>query len=218
MFERYTESARRTLFFSRYEATQHGSTWIESQHVLLGILREEKGVAARVLAAVPIGQLREQFSRGTAARGRATAVEIPFSAEAKRVLQHAADEADGLQHRHIGTEHLLLGLLREERSAAGAALIGHGLQLGDVRRQVGELAATAAPDEAEHHDPKARSVTLLGPAVDLMKGTGGHRHLQLVAEVLDHFAQHVPLDDEGRELVARMQRDVAALQARLPPH
>jgi len=148
MFERYTESARRVLFFSRDEASRLGSISIEPEHLLLGLLRDSEAIA--VLATVSLGRLREDTETKVVFRKKlATSVEIPFAAGSKRVLQFAAEEADALLHNHIGAEHLLLGLLREEHSHAAAALGAHGVRLSDVRQAVktlsGQPGASPAP-------------------------------------------------------------------------
>ena len=143
MFERYTESARRTLFFSRYEASQLGSVAIESEHLLLGLIREP--AILRALLSVPLEPLRRDIAAGLTLKEKlSTSVEIPFSAEAKRALQFAAAEADALGHGHIGNEHLLLGLLREDHSRTASVLVAHGAHLGDLRKQVAALPVPSA--------------------------------------------------------------------------
>ncbi len=138
MFERYTESARRSLFFARYEASQLGSISIEPEHMLLGLMRE--GAALTAILPVPLDGLRQEIEGRIVFREKlSTSVEIPFSAKTKRMLQFAAEEADRLQHDHIGSEHLLLGLLREEHSIAASILATHGVRLSDVRRDVEKL-------------------------------------------------------------------------------
>jgi ATP-dependent Clp protease ATP-binding subunit ClpC len=115
MFERYTEKARRVIFFARYEASQFGSPYIESEHVLLGIVREDKPLTNRFLRA-EVASIRKQVETQTTTReNTATSVDLPLSNESKRVLAYAGEEAERLAHKHIGTEHLLLGLLREEK-------------------------------------------------------------------------------------------------------
>jgi ATP-dependent Clp protease ATP-binding subunit ClpC len=144
MFERFTESARRALFFARFEVTQLGATSIETEHLLLGLTRESKGIIAQILAlshVSPSDIRKEVESRSVFHQKIATSVEIPFGAETKRVLQFAAEEADRLGHSYIGTEHLLLGLLREEGSVAASILSVHGLRSDDVRRTMVELLA-----------------------------------------------------------------------------
>lgn len=142
MFERYTEQARRVLFFARYEACQFGSLSIESEHVLLGLIRQGKGLTSRIFAQsnLSLDSLRKEIEGRIAVRENvATSVEIPFSDESKRILQCAADESDRLLHNYIGAEHLLLGVLREERSLAGTILTEKGVRLDAVRQQLVSL-------------------------------------------------------------------------------
>ena len=142
MFERYTERARRVLFFARYEASQLGSISIEPEHLLLGLMREGKGLTARIFARSNLSfeHIRREIEGRMVFREKvSTSVEIPFSAEAKRVLGYTAEEADRLRHNHIGTEHLLLGLLREERSLASTILTEKGLEPERVRKDIVQL-------------------------------------------------------------------------------
>ena len=97
MFERYTERARRVLFFARYEATQLGSTSIETEHLLLGLIREGKGLTSRIFARshLSLESIRKEIEGRTVFREKvSTSVEIPFSAETKRVLTFAADHSE----------------------------------------------------------------------------------------------------------------------------
>ena len=142
MFERYTERARRVLFFARYEASQLGSISIETEHLLLGLIREGKGLTSRIFARshLSLESIRKEIEGRTVFREKvSTSVEIPFSTETKRVLQHAAEEADRLLHNYIGTEHLLLGILREERSVASSILSEKGMRLTGVREDIVQL-------------------------------------------------------------------------------
>ena len=139
MFERYTERARRVLFFARYEASQLGSISIETEHLLLGLIREGKGLTSRIFARsnLSLENIRKQIEGRTVFREKvSTSVEIPFSGETKRLLQFAAEEADRLLHNYIGTEHLLLGILREERSIAASILMEKGMRLSSVREHI----------------------------------------------------------------------------------
>jgi hypothetical protein len=144
VFERYTEKARRVIFFARYEASHFGSPYIETEHILLGVLREDKGLSNRFLRSPgSVESIRKQIEDHTTVRENVlTSVDLPLSNESKRVLAYAAEEAERLGHRHIGTEHLLLGLLREETSFAADILHERGLRLAIVREA---LAASAQP-------------------------------------------------------------------------
>ena len=120
MFERYTEGARRVLFFARYEASQLGSASIEAEHLLLGLLRDgATGVAARTFrhAGLDYDRIRAEVSKAAEGLPKvATTVEMPLSRGCRAVLERAAEEADGLKHPHVGVDHLLLGLLYETGS------------------------------------------------------------------------------------------------------
>jgi ATP-dependent Clp protease ATP-binding subunit ClpC len=139
MFERYTEKARRVIFFARYEASQFGAPAIEPEHLLLGLMREDKTLTGRFFprAQVSIESIRKEIEGRTLLREKiSTSVELPLAPETKRVLAYSHEESDRLQHRHIGTEHLLLGLLREERSMAAEILYERGLRLNAVRDEI----------------------------------------------------------------------------------
>jgi hypothetical protein len=138
MFERYTEKARRVILFARYEASQFGSPYIESEHLLLGLLREDKTLSRRFFRSdAPVESIRRQIEGRTPIREKtSTSVDLPLSHECKRVLAYAAEEAERLSHKHIGTEHLLLGLLREENFFAAEILQERGLQLSAIREEL----------------------------------------------------------------------------------
>jgi ATP-dependent Clp protease ATP-binding subunit ClpC len=199
MFERFTESARRVLFFARYEVSQLGATSIEPEHVLLGLIRENKGIVARILALSEVSpdDIRRQIeSRSTFREKIATSVEIPFSVETKRVLQFTAEEADRLGHSYIGTEHLLLALLREERSAAASILTTLGLRLDEVRRTTAELSAepSTAPVSLPHV-AVSEQIEKINFLVQQLAGTpsGSHRDCVSTRPAPDRCAPRVPV-------------------------
>src|SRR5438874_420471 len=142
MFERYTERARRVIFFARHEASQVGSNAIETEHHLLGLIREGKGLTSRIFSK----SHRSMESSRKEIEGRAlyrdkvsTSVDIPLSPESKRVLSFAAEEAERMLHNYIGTEHVLLGLMREEKSVAAGILSEKGMRLSAVREDIVQL-------------------------------------------------------------------------------
>ena len=155
MFECYTEKARRVIFFARYEASQFGSPYIETEHVLLGVLREDPALTSAVLpAAKSIDAIRKEIEEHTTLRDKtSTAVDLPLTNESKHVLAYAAEEAEHLGHKHIGTEHLLLGLLRETGAFAAHLLYSQGLSLDRARDIVSQSQNTAgqAHDVVEKH-------------------------------------------------------------------
>jgi ATP-dependent Clp protease ATP-binding subunit ClpC len=139
MFERYTEKARRVIFFSRYEASQFGASQIEAEHILLGLIREDKKLTARFFhrSHANVELIRKEIENRTVMRDHISSqIDLPLSDGAKRALSFAAEESKLLGNRHIGTEHLLLGLLREEDSIAAEILNARGLRLPDVRQDL----------------------------------------------------------------------------------
>jgi uncharacterized protein YbbC (DUF1343 family) len=136
MFERYTEKARRVIFFARYEASQAGKTMIEPEHLLLGIMREDPGLMSHFSdngdMSKSIREVIKKRSTPPAAK-ISTSVELPLAPELKRILGYSHEESDSLQHSHIGTEHLLLGILREKGTLAAQVLLEHGLDLETLR-------------------------------------------------------------------------------------
>jgi len=136
MFEKFTEKAKRILFLARYEASQQGSKQINSEHILLGLLKEAEEITRELFtrANVSMDLLQAELERRSSFREKlSTSVEIPFSAETNKVLQYAEEEADRLMHANIGTEHILLGLLRMEDSTVGRMLAERGMRLFAVR-------------------------------------------------------------------------------------
>jgi ATP-dependent Clp protease ATP-binding subunit ClpC len=138
MFERYTERARRVIFFARYEASEFHSPFIETEHLLLGMLREDKVLTNRFLRShEAVVSIRKQIEeQATVPDKIPQTVDLPLSNESKRVLAYAADEAERLAHKHIGTEHLFLGLLREEKCFAAQILKERGLRLDQAREEL----------------------------------------------------------------------------------
>jgi hypothetical protein len=138
MFERYTEKARRVIFFSRYEASQFGSPKIDTEHLLLGLIREDRALY-RWLPKTDLKTIRQRVDDHSPKRPpTSTAVDLPLSAAARRVRKHAADEAERLAHKHIGTEHIVLGLLDEESCFAAKLLREGGADGAEIRLHYAE--------------------------------------------------------------------------------
>jgi uncharacterized protein (TIGR02246 family) len=162
MFERYTEKARRTIFFARYEASQYGSPTIETEHLLLGLLREDRAIALRLMKPFASVQAIRTEIEGRITRGTpiSTSVEVPLSAECKRILCRASEEAERLAHNHVGTEHLLLGILGEQDCLAAQALKNRGLNLAKLREEIG---SKRAADSAQTSEPQGTVVLRVAP-------------------------------------------------------
>lgn len=175
MFERYTEKARRCIFFARYEACVFGSPRIETEHLLLGITREDK----RLLGpAAPVESIRKHIQACVATREKiSTSVDLPLSEEVKRALAHGAEEAANLGHAHIATGHLLLGLMDEETCLAAAVLREHGLTPELLRETV-----AARPDEEATELPLVARTHWKGLAALFSPGNGKARDVYFQAQ------------------------------------
>ena len=138
MFEKYTEKARRAVFFARYEASQFGAPAIDTEHLLLGLLREGQPLLSRFFPAhASVDSIRRQIEGRVLFRKKiTTAVEIPLSAETKNVLRYAAEEADSLSQGEVKQEHFLLGMFREKDSLGAKVLRENGVEYAVVRQEL----------------------------------------------------------------------------------
>lgn len=129
MFERYTEKARRTIFFSRYEASQFGSRYIESEHLLLGLLRADEALV-NAFSHGGVETVRREAEQQTPFREKVSySIDLPLSSECKHILACAVKEADKLSHKFISTGHLFLGVLQEQDCLAAKLLRERGIAL-----------------------------------------------------------------------------------------
>jgi ATP-dependent Clp protease ATP-binding subunit ClpC len=195
MFDRYSERARRVLFFSRYEPGQLGGSTIEPAHVLLGLLRDSKGIH-RLFANrdIPLAELRLKIEQRVAGGEKLpTSVEIPFAEATKRVLNFAVEEADRLLHHNIEPQHLSLGLLRENDPVAAASLIACGIGLDGAR----EFIASSPHTQNATTDPElVASVKSVAAA-----------HVERIMQLVRDLAQTGSGSTEGRTLVARIDEE-----------
>ena len=199
MFERYTEKARRVIFFARYEASQYGSPFIETEHLLLGLIREDKALANRFLRQQgSIESIRKEIEARITIRERiSTSVEVPLSAECKRILNMAAEEAERLGHKHVGTEHLLLGILREEKCFGSEILTERGLRLSTMReelaRATGEKSPSARPKETSLLAEFSRDLTQAAGEGQLDPLVGREHELERVVQILCRRTKNNPV-------------------------
>ena len=155
MFEKFTDRARRVVVLAQEEARMLNHNYIGTEHLLLGLIHEGDGVAARALESLGISleAVRQQVEQIIGRGSQAPAGHIPLTPRAKKVLELAQRESDALGHGHIDTEHLLLGLVREGNGVAAQALVRLGADLNSVRqmvilllpRQTGTGAVSAPP-------------------------------------------------------------------------
>ncbi len=160
MFERFTEGARRVIFFGRFEAAESGSAFVETEHLLLGALRQDNELALRLLGSeAAIAALRERISPPRTGNRVSSSVDLPLNPESKRVLAYAAEESQRLGHRHIEIEHLLLGMLREESSRAAQALRAASLDPSRLLEQLARHAVAPTVEAEQPFAPMERLVT-----------------------------------------------------------
>lgn len=193
MFERYTEKARRVIFFARYEASQFGSPYIESEHLLLGIVREDKALTNRFLRS-EVASIRKQVEGQTTTREKtSTSVDLPLSNESKRVLAYAGEEAERLAHKHIGTEHLLLGLLREEKCFAAQILVERGVRLSQAREELARQPHEAAQGQKRPSVHDELSSYVSDPVDHTQPLIGREKELDRLIELLSFFSGKNPV-------------------------
>jgi ATP-dependent Clp protease ATP-binding subunit ClpC len=157
MFERFTEQARRAIFFARYEASMYGSPYIETEHFLLGLLREDPKVTSLLPGMPSPDALRREIEKHIESRERIpTSVEIPLTAQCKRILNFAADEAQRLGPYHVGTEHLLLGIFREKHCLAATILHADKIDLNKVHERIRGSRTRCTPQRPRSNCPNLR--------------------------------------------------------------
>ncbi len=138
MFERFTERARQVVVLAQDEARRLRHNYIGTEHLLLGLLREEEGLAARVLESldITVEEVRAQVARIVGQGDEIMTSQIPFTPRAKKVLELGMQEALALGHNYIGTEHLLLGLVRENEGVASRVLLDFDADADTIRNKV----------------------------------------------------------------------------------
>ena len=138
MFERFTERARQVVVLAQDEARALKHNYIGTEHILLGLLREEEGLAARVLESldITVERVRSQVVRIVGSGEEVTSGQIPFTPRAKKVLELALREALSLGHNYIGTEHILLGLVRENEGVAARILLDFDADAEKIRNEI----------------------------------------------------------------------------------
>jgi len=163
MFDKFTDRARRVMQLARAEAVRLNHDYIGTEHILLGLIGEGSGVAANVLKnlGVELQRIRQEIEK-LVHSGSASSIpsgQIPFTPRAKKVLEFAVDEATSLGHNYIGTEHLLLGLLRETGGKAAQVLVNLNVRLNEVREEVLSLLGSQGPRQEGPFEEKTSTKT-----------------------------------------------------------
>jgi ATP-dependent Clp protease ATP-binding subunit ClpC len=214
LFERFTDRARRVLVLAQEEARLLNHNFIGTEHILLGLIHEGEGVAAKALESLGISleAVREKVEETIGPAGSSTTGSPPFTPRAKKVLELSLREALQLGHNYIGTEHMLLGLVREGEGVAAQVLVNLGADLSRVRQQVIQLLSgyaggkesTSAPGATGSGSPEThsgspvldqfgRNLTTQAREKKLDPVIGREREIERVMQVLSRRTKNNPV-------------------------
>ncbi|MFM7189176.1 MAG: Clp protease N-terminal domain-containing protein, partial [Armatimonadota bacterium] len=212
MWQRFTERARRVVFFAQEEAGRLGENYVSTEHLLLGLVRESDSVAARILETLGVSasRVRTEIERQVTKGDGRTGPDMQLTPRAKRVIDLAYDEARQLNNNYIGTEHLLLGLIRENDGLAGRVLAKFGVDLDRTRREVRRLqdqepatagarsgASTAAPSRSNSRTPAldeyGRDYTVMAKEDKLDPVVGRSAEIERVVQILSRRTKNNPV-------------------------
>ena len=192
MFERFTDRARRVMVLAQEEARLLNHNYIGTEHLLLGLIHEGEGVAAQALESlgVSLPAVRQQVEEIIGRGQQASSGRIPFTPRAKKVLELSRREALAMGHNYVGTEHILLGLLREGDGVAAQVLVRMGADLNRVRQQViGILSGHQDKDEPKGGSRRAACRQGCPPAARAAAGNPGTGRVDRFAAVGDRAAR-----------------------------
>ncbi len=208
MFERFTERARQVVVLAQDEARALKHNYIGTEHILLGLLREEEGLAARVLESldITVEEVRAQVARIVGQGDEVTTGQIPFTPRAKKVLELALREALSLGHNYIGTEHILLGLVRENEGVAARILLDFDADAEKIRNEIIRMlsgpgrrqqGAGGAPGEKSKSskllDQFGRNLTKLAAEGKLDPVVGRQTEIERVMQILSRRTKNNPV-------------------------
>jgi len=211
MFDRFTDRARKVMALARKEAQRFNHDFIGTEHILLGLIQEGSGVAANVLKnlGVEIEKIRREIEKNVqSGPSMVTMGQLPFTPRAKKVLELSMEEAHELGHNYIGTEHILLGLIRENDGVAAQVLLDLNLKLEDVRAEVLELLGaemqsensippTSQPKSGRSKTPAldafGRDLTELAREGKLDPVIGRHDEIERVIQILSRRTKNNPV-------------------------
>ncbi|MFH1593671.1 MAG: ATP-dependent Clp protease ATP-binding subunit [Candidatus Omnitrophota bacterium] len=206
MFNRFTERARKVILLAKEEAKRFNHDYIGTEHILLGLVREGEGVAAAVLASLGLSPDKISFEVEKLVQpGPATVIsgDIPFTPKAKKVIELSMEEARALGHNYIGTEHLLLGLIREGEGVASQVLVNLGLDLDKVRMEVMNLLGSSIPGYSSAQKGKkgktpaldafGRDLTKLAKDGKLDPVIGRKNEIERVIQILSRRTKNNPV-------------------------
>ncbi len=200
MFEKYNEKARRALFFARYEASKLGSRVIESEHILLGILREGEETVSEIFRRFqvkPEDIRREIEGERIFVERISSTAELPLSEESKKILAYASHEAESMLHATVGSEHLLIGILRVEGCTAMRILAQHGFDVYTVREEVLAIAKEREASQQKKELPflseYGRDLTALAAEQSFDPLIGRDDELDRIIQILSRRTKNNPI-------------------------
>src|SRR5882672_8292487 len=201
MFKRFTERARRVIILAREEAERHHNEYLGTEHILRGMLKDGGGIAITVLqkAGLSIDQIRMEVERHLPRNANALIVgEIPFTPKANKVLEYGVEEARLMGHNYIGTEHLLLGLLKEKEGIAAKVLNALGIRLVETREKILNLLQEPATKTKEKSktpalDEFGRDLTELAQIGKLDPVIGRENEIERVVQILSRRTKNNPV-------------------------
>ncbi len=200
MFEKYNEKARRALFFARYEASKLGSRVIESEHILLGVLREGEEIIKEIFSRFNVKpeQIRREVEGDRLFVDRiSSSAELPLSEESKKILAYAAHEAESMLHQYVGTEHLLIGILRVESSTAARILTSKGLNVYGVREETISILKEREADKQKKELPflaeYARDLTAMAHSQQFDPLIGREKEVERIIQILSRRTKNNPI-------------------------
>ncbi len=200
MFEKYNEKARRALFFARYEASKLGSRVIESEHILLGVLREGEEIIKELFSRFNVKpeQIRREVEGDRLFVDRiSSSAELPLSEESKKILAYAAHEAESMLHQYVGTEHLLIGILRVESSTAARILTAKGLNVYGVREETISILKEREADKQKKELPflaeYARDLTAMAHQSQFDPLIGREKEVERIIQILSRRTKNNPI-------------------------
>ena len=203
-FEKFSERARRVLSLAQEEAQRFNHNYIGTEHILLGLVRETEGVAARVLSSlgVDLNKVRSAVEFIIGRGDKPAQGEIGLTPRAKKVVELAVDEARRMNHTYIGTEHLLIGLLREGEGVAAGVLESLGITLGKIRAETHRILSHSTPSGAHGARTSTRTPTLDQLGIDLTMAAraskldpviGRESEIQRVVQILSRRTKNNPV-------------------------
>jgi ATP-dependent Clp protease ATP-binding subunit ClpC len=237
MYERFTDTARKSMRLANKVAQRYHHEYVGTEHILLGIVEEGSGVAVTILKDLNVNpkklclRVEEIVQNGP---DPMTMGKLPQTPRAKKVIEYAMEEARNLKHNYVGTEHMLLGLLREKEGVAGQVLMDFGVRPDDVRREIVKLSLRepGAPDQPEESETPATTspygaqrfgsfVGRVARALGLVRSVGGRstivpsdpKELEQEIERLN-IAKEEAIANQDFERAARLRDEADELKRR----